>query len=111
MLDTPYVGRKTHDVLRVLEWLAAHGHEEVHLAVKGWGALPATFAALLCDHVAQVTLKNALTSYSAIAEAERYSWPLSCLLPEVLESFHLSACYAALEKKKLRQIDPRGPGG
>jgi hypothetical protein len=45
MLDSPYVGKKTFDVLRVLDWLASFGHQEVHLAGKGWGSLPATFAA------------------------------------------------------------------
>jgi hypothetical protein len=55
-----------------LAWLAAQGHQEVHLAGKGWGTFPATFAALLSPVVKQVTLKNALTSYadaSALSEA------------------------------------------
>ncbi len=108
MLDYPYVGQKTHDVLCVLQWLNAQGIEQVHLAGKGWGALPATFAALVSDRVVQVTLKNALTSYAAIAESERYAWPLSTMLPGVLKSFDLPECYAALKTKSLRQIDPWG---
>jgi dienelactone hydrolase len=108
MLDRPYVGQKTHDVLAVLEWLKDTGHDEIHLAAKGWGALPATFAAVLSERVKQVTLKNALTSYSDIAESERYAWPLSCLLPGVLKEFDLPDCYRALEVKKLRQIEPWG---
>jgi len=111
MLDTPYVGQKTHDVLRVLDWLKDHGHQEVHLIAKGWGAFPATFAAVLSDDVKQVTLKNALTSYSDIAESETYAWPLSCLLPDVLKFFDLPDCYKALERKNLRQIDPWGADG
>ncbi len=110
MLDHPYIGQKTLDVLRVLDWLASHKHTEVHLIAKGWGALPATFAALLCELVTQVTLKNALTSYSAIAEAEDYHWPLSALLPDVLTKFDLPDCYEALQAKKLRQIEPWGAG-
>ncbi|MFH1922778.1 MAG: prolyl oligopeptidase family serine peptidase [Planctomycetota bacterium] len=110
MLDYPYLGQKTHDVLRVLDWLKACGHKEVHLAAKGWGALPATFAAVLADNVVQVTLKNALTSYAQIAESEDYQWPLSSLLPGVLEKFDLPDCYRALAAKNLRQIDPWGPG-
>src|SRR6185369_15210109 len=47
MLDRPYAGQRTYDVLRVLDWLKANGHEEIHLAARGWGAIPATFAALL----------------------------------------------------------------
>ena len=111
MFDHPYVGQKTFDVLRVLDWLASFGHKEVHLAGKGWGSIPATFAALLHDRVAQVTLKNALTSYRAIAESEEYDWPLSAFVPNVLEKFDLPDCYKVLEAKKLKQIEPLGPHG
>ncbi len=108
MLDRPYVGQKTYDVLRVLDWMRNCGHSEIHLVGKGWGALPATFAALLSKSVARVTLKNALTSYSAIAESERYEWPLSTFLPGVLQRFDLPDCYRALAAKDLRQIEPWG---
>src|SRR5262249_44460343 len=111
MLDAPYVGQKTFDVLRVLDWLKSFGHKEVHLVGKGWGSLPATFAALLEEAVAQVTLKHALTSYQDVAGSETYSWPLSSFLPGVLEKFDLPDCYQALKRKKLRQIEPWGPTG
>jgi dienelactone hydrolase len=106
LLDHPYIGRKTYDLLRVLDWLAACGHTSIHLVGKGWGALPATFAAVLSDQVKQVTLKNALTSYSEVAESEQYAWPLSTLLPGVLESFDLPDCYRTLQRKDLRLIEP-----
>ena len=80
--------------------------EAVHVVARGWGALPATFAALLGTGVVQVTLKNALTSYSDIAETEDYAWPLSALLPDVLRKFDLPDCYRALAAKNLRQIEP-----
>jgi len=108
MLDQPYPGQKTHDVLRLVDWLLACGHKEVHLVGKGWGAIPATFAALLADGVKQVTLKNALTSYSDLAESEDYHWPLSSLVPGVLAKFDLPDCYRALTAKKLQQIEPWG---
>jgi len=108
MLDDPYLGRRTFDLLRVLDWLAAQGHREVHLAAKGWGALPATFAALLSPLVVQLTLKNALTSYREVAESDVYCWPLSALLPGVLRHFDLPDCYRALAGKRLRQIEPWG---
>jgi dienelactone hydrolase len=108
MLDRPYVGQKTFDLLRVIDWLKSYGHTEIHLAAKGWGTLPATFAALLSDAVAQVTLKNALTSYAEIAESQDYRWPLSSFAPNALEKFDLPDCYRALERKKLRQIEPWG---
>ena len=106
MLDRPYVGQKTQDVLRVLDWLADNGYSDIHLVAKGWGALPATFAAVLSDRVKRVTLKNALTSYADVAQSEEYEWPLSALLPNVLAHFDLPDCYRALESKQLQQIDP-----
>ena len=108
MLDRPYLGQRTHDLLSVLDWLESCGHAEVHLAGKGWGALPAAFAALLSPVVAQVTLKNALRSYAALAGAEYHGWPLAAMLPGVLARFDLPDCYRALAAKKLAQIEPWG---
>jgi len=104
MLDHPYVGQKTFDVLRVIDWLTHNGHTQIHLVANGWGTVPATFAALLADSVTQVTLKSALTSYGDLTESEEYSWPLSVFVPGVLENFDLPDCYEALKGKKLRQI-------
>ena len=111
MLGKPYPGQRTRDILRVLSWLKSNGHEEVHLVAKGWGTIPATFAAVLSDQIKQVTLKNALTSYSDIAESETYSWPLSALVPDILKSFDLPDCYRVLESKNLKQIELWGPDG
>lgn len=108
MLDNPYVGQKTFDVLRVLEWLRDNDYTNIHLAAKGWGALPATFAGLISNTVNQVTLKNALTSFSLLAETEEYSWPLSTLVPNILRFFDLPDCYKALENKRLQNIEPWG---
>ncbi len=106
MLDRPYVGQKTTDVLRVLDWLASCGYTDIHIVAKGWGALPATFASLLDERVRQVTIKNGLTSYSDIAQNQQYHWPLATLLPNVLAHFDMPDCYRALQAKKLRQIEP-----
>jgi hypothetical protein len=108
MLDRPYLGQRTHDVLRVLDWMESLGHNDVHLAARGWGALPATFAALFSKTVTRVTLKNALTSYAEVAETEDYAWPLALLPPNVLAHFDLPDCYRELESKSLRQIEPWG---
>jgi pimeloyl-ACP methyl ester carboxylesterase len=109
MLGYPYLGQRTYDLLRVLDWLRSFGHDKIHLAARGWGTLPATFAALLSPEVVRVTLNSALTSYADLAESEFYRWPLSSLLPGVLSRFDLSDCYRALAAKGLRQIDPTGP--
>jgi hypothetical protein len=104
MLDRPYVGQKTNDVLGVLEWLRSCGHTEVHLAALGWGTVPSAFAALLADTVARVTLKNALASFAELAESESYDWPLSLFVPGVLRQFDLPDCYHELQAKQLRLI-------
>lgn len=110
MLDRPYLGQKVYDLLRVLDWLASHGHREIHLAGKGWGALAAAFAAVLQPKVAQVTLKEGLTSYTAIAESEDYNWPLSALVPGILAHCDLPDCYRELSRtKKLQLIQMQGP--
>lgn len=108
MFDRPYPAQRTFDLLRLADWLAANGHEEIHLAANGWGTIPATFAALLDERIGQVTFKHALTSYSAVAEAEDYDWPLSSFLPDVLKNFDLPDCYRELARKRLRQIEPKG---
>jgi len=55
-----------------------------------------------------VTLRNALTSYTEIAESEHYNWPLSALAPNVLAHFDLPDCYAELKSRNLRRIDSWG---
>lgn len=109
MLDNPYVGQKTHDVLSVLDWLMDNGYGEVHLVAKGWGTLPGAFASVLHQSVNRVTLKNALTSYSELAEGEIYKWPLSAIAPDVLRQFDLPEVYAALQGKGLSSVEPLGP--
>lgn len=104
MLDRPYLGQKTHDVLCVLDWLASYGYRGVHLASRGRGAFIAVFAALLHDGVKRITLKNSADSYAAIAETEDYAQPLSVLLPGVLERFDLPDCYAELQSRQLKRI-------
>ena len=104
MLDRPYVGQKTFDLLRTLDWIAGFGHKRIHLVAKGWGTVPAAFAAVLHDAVKQVTLKGALPSYQSIAESEIYSWPLSSFVPDVLKHFDLPECYEALKAKHLKRI-------
>jgi len=108
MLDQPYVGQRTFDLLSTIEWLKAFAGDRIALAAKGWGSIPATFAAMLSNSVNEITLKNALTSYAAIAEAEEYSWPLSTFVDGILKQFDLTDCYRALAAKRLRHLEPKG---
>lgn len=112
MMDRPMLGQRTYDVLRAVEFLGAFGHKRVHVVGKGWGALPAMFAALLSETIVQVTLKDAPESYSAMAEDEDYEWPLALLLSNVLEKFDLPDCYRLLEKRKaLKRVGASKGGG
>ena len=110
MLGQPLLGQRTYDVLRVIQLLVAAGHTEIHLAGKGWGALPAIFAAVLSANVQQVTLKHALSSFHELAVHEDYKWPYAAMPFGVLEHFDLPDCYHALEAKKLRNQEPWGAG-
>jgi pimeloyl-ACP methyl ester carboxylesterase len=108
MMDRPLLGLRTLDVMRVIDWLKACGHEEVHLAGRGWGALPAAFAALLDERVKQVTLKNALSSYVEVATDPDYRWPFALLLTGALPTLDLPEVYAALDAKDLHNLEPWG---
>ena len=105
MLNRPYLGGKTFDILRTVDWLASTGRTEVHLVAKGVGAVPAAFAAYLSDRITQVTLKGSLSSYEDIATTEHYEWPISTFPPGVLRSFDLPDIYAMLESKKLKRVE------
>jgi cephalosporin-C deacetylase-like acetyl esterase len=108
MLDRPLLGQRAFDVLRVIQLLTAAGHTEIHLAGRGWGALPAAFAALLSKDVKKVTLKHALTSFHDIAIHDDQQWPNAFMLPHALEHFDLPDCYTALKSRDLRLIEPWG---
>ncbi|QDV36148.1 alpha/beta hydrolase family protein [Tautonia plasticadhaerens] len=110
MLGRPVPAQRALDVLGLLDWLRSIGHAEVHLASRGWGTIPTTLAAVLAegDAIKAVTLKHAPASFSDIAEAEEYDWPLSSLLPGVLMAFDLPDCYRVLEARGLNLIEPRG---
>jgi dienelactone hydrolase len=100
MLDRPYVGQKTLDVLQVLRWMERAGHRRIQLIAKGWGTLPAAFAALFSESVRSVRLKEGLDSFHAIATSRSYQWPLSSFVPGMLKELDLVDCYRVLEAEK-----------
>lgn len=108
MLDRSYLGQKTWDVLRVLQWLKSFGHEQIEVIASGWGALSASLAVvlgqdLLGECVSSVTLHRALKSFHWLAIDEDYDMPLAYLPLDVLSHFDMPDCYAALPK--LKQIE------
>ena len=106
MLGESYVAWRVHDVLSTLDWMADLGYDAVHLVARGWGAIPGALAALLDDRVERVTLINAPNSYSEMAETRMQQWPLSAMLPHVLEHFDLPDVYRELETRGLEMIEP-----
>lgn len=106
MLDQPLLGGRTWDVLRVIQVLKQAGHEEIHLAGRGWGALPAALASVLSGDVARVTLKNALVSFHELAVHEDCQWPYAVMPFGVLAKFDLPDVYRELGAKRLRSVDP-----
>lgn len=106
MFGEPALGWRVWDILRTLDFMGAYGYDEVHLAARGWGAIPAALAALLDRRVKQVTLRHAPISWSEMAETQMQVWPLAVMLPGALESFDLPDVYRALSKRGLKLVQP-----
>ena len=104
MLDDPYPGQRTRDLLRVIQWLEDLNHTQIHIIAKGRGTIPASIAALHRPTVDKITLRNALESYQSIAESEEYQWPLSALIPNVLKHYDLPDIYDALRRTRHLQF-------
>ena len=105
MYGESMLGRRTFDVLRVLDLLESRGYRKIHLAGRGLGSLPALFAAVLHPRVGTVTLKHALLSYHEMTQDEDYKWPLSAMVWGILKKLDLPDCYRALGKR-LTLIEP-----
>ncbi len=105
MVDEPLLGKRTYDLLSILNWLESIGHTDITILGNGWGCQPATFASVLNDNVKKVILKNALRSYSDVAESTFYNWPISAFPMNVLHHFDLPDCYRELNRKNIEFID------
>jgi pimeloyl-ACP methyl ester carboxylesterase len=109
MFGESYVAWRVHDILSTLDWMESFRYDDVHLVARGYGAIPGALAALLHDNVTRVTLVHPLKSYAEIAEAELYDWPLSALIPNVLQHFDMPDVYRELGcSRELEMIDPAG---
>ncbi len=109
MLGRSYLGQKTWDVLRVLQWMQSYGYDQVDLIGNGWGATSAALAAVLSDSLLgntlrSVTLHEPLESFHSLAINEDYQLPLAYLPFDVLRHFDLPDCYAALSEKQFKVL-------
>lgn len=99
MLDRPYLGGKTHDILRVVDLLVSHGWTDIHLAARGRATLPGGLAALLDERIGRITLHEPLESWHSLAVEEHYQWPLSHMVFGVLETWDLPEVWEALKPR------------
>lgn len=107
MLAEPYLGRRVHDLLCVLDLLEANGCREVHLAGRGLGSIIGAFAACLHGVVRRVTLRNAPASYAQMCEQPVCLWPRSAMAQGLLRRFGLPDLYRLLRReKRLRLVEP-----
>ena len=105
MLGKPYLGRRVHDVLSTLDWVALLGYEDVHVVGRGMGAVLALLACAIDDRPRKVTLVNGLLSFHELTQVPIYRWPASTMLKGVLGKFDLPDCYRAL-RKKIKVLQP-----
>lgn len=106
MLGKPYLGGKVLDVLSAAKLLKSSGVKQIHLVGRGQGGIVAAFAGLLSDDISRVTLLNAPFAYQEMVEAPVTKWPLSCMIPGILDMLDLPDIYNALAGKKLKIFDP-----
>ncbi|MDA7915807.1 hypothetical protein N9B94_01065, partial [Verrucomicrobia bacterium] len=99
MLNRPYVGQKTHDLLRVIDFLAQSGSTDLTLHANGWGSIPGIFGTLQSPNVKSLKLENPLESFHQLATTEHYNWPLSALVPNILRQFDIPDCLAAIKQR------------
>ncbi|MFA6567267.1 MAG: acetylxylan esterase [Victivallales bacterium] len=106
MLDEPLLSGKVRDTLSAISLLKDRGYQQIHLIGRGFGSMVAAFAGLLSNDVTKVSLVNAPLSYAEMVRNGVSLWPLSCMVPGVLDSFDLPDVYRALTGKQLRVINP-----
>ena len=104
MLGKPYLGGKVFDVLSAAKLLKSSGVKQIHLIGRGQGSIAAAFAGLLSDDISRVTLLNAPSAYEEMVQSPVTKWPLSCMIPGILDTLDLPDVYNALAGKKLKIV-------
>jgi dienelactone hydrolase/pimeloyl-ACP methyl ester carboxylesterase len=105
MLGESYLGKRVHDLMCALDFLAARGAERVQLVGRGLGSVIAALAGLLHPCRPEVRLLDYLPSFTALCRDPLANWPLSSLPHGVLRSFDLPDVYRELG----RQLELRKP--
>lgn len=108
MLGKTYLAGKVFDVLSAAKVLKSSGTKHIHLVGRGQGGIVAAFAGLLSDDISRVTLINVPLAYEEMIESPVTDWPLSCMVPGILDTLDLPDVYNALAVKKLKILEPWG---
>ncbi len=96
-----YLGAKVREILGALALLESKGYDEIHLAGRGQGAIPAALAALIYGKTSKVTLLNAPKSWDAMLRDPVTLWPQSAMLPGILKDTDLPEIYGAIADCKI----------
>lgn len=110
-LDRPLLGQRVHDVLAVLDGLAADARDGVHLVGVGAAGPVALHAAALDPRVKGLTLEGSLVSWSAVVRTPVSHNQLTNVVPGALASYDLPELAAALAPRPLtvrRAVDAVG---
>jgi len=109
LLGRPVLGMHVADVIRAVGFLARRRDvDAAQIAVvgDGYGALLGLLAACLEPMVRRVVELRALTSYASLTWHRDYDWPVSVILPGVLEHFDLEDVRAAIAPRGLLCVEP-----
>lgn len=98
MLGDSYMGGRVRDVLAALKLLQSLGTQKIDITARGQGVIPAVLATLFFKGtIGQITLHHALESYSSLLDKKAIFWPISCMIPGILELIDLPEIYNLLQ--------------
>ncbi len=98
MLGDSYMAGRIRDVLGTLKLLQSLGTRQIDIEARGQGTIPAVLAAIFFQGaIGKVTLHGALKSYSSLLERKETIWPISSMIPGILELIDLPEIYQTLQ--------------
>jgi len=108
MCGSPLAGRRTFDILRVIQLLKSIGYNSFEVVGRGLGGLIALYTACLEEGIKKITIKNCLSSFAEMVNSDLHKWPLSILLPDILLDFDIPDMRLYLKKRKqeVRFLEP-----
>ncbi len=109
LLGRQVLSMRVADVLWAASWLrrqpAVNGHA-VRLHGVGYGALLGLLAGAVDRDIASVVEEQPLTSLSSLAWNRCYDWPVSVIIPGILQKMDLEDIRASLAPRPLTIINP-----